>query len=252
MEKAFLFIGSVAAATLAGNVAAGFEPGDFVVLSRTQTNIALPVRTSYDAARSWNSLVTDTGQVNLAGLRYFNVQGGGTLGMFSVELLGTFPGSRAGYDVTDLSGVPGNNPPGNLTAARQTLLNDLYSRWYDQTMDTDLPSDVQYDYATAFQLVIWEISHENISTDATTALGQLDITRGAMAVTDPNSTKVLNLANGMMQSLGAGGFVENGQLVGLSNPYYQDLLDYTPVVVPGPAVVGLAGLGLFGTRRRRR
>ena len=49
-------------------------------------------------------------------------------------------------------------------------------------------------------------------------------------------------------SLGDGGFRADYRVLGLTNPDSQDML----IVVPSPAVIGLAGLGLVGLRRRRR
>lgn len=102
----------------------------------------------------------------------------------------------------------------------------------------------------AFQLVIWEISHEKFTdtSNLATMKSQLDITLGAMVATSFFSNDVLNAANAMIAALGTGGYNTYSSLLGATNATNQDLL----IVVPTPAIAGLAGLGLVGMRRRRR
>ena len=69
-----------------------------------------------------------------------------------------------------------------------------------------------------------------------------------MVITDSYSSTVMDMANDMIANLGNGGFLEYYKLRGLTNPNNQDML----IVVPTPAIAGLAGLGLAGMRRRRR
>ena len=104
--------------------------------------------------------------------------------------------------------------------------------------------------AAAFQLVVWEISHENFAseTDASVAVAEIDLSLGAMAFTDTYSTEVADIAQAMIDDLGQGGFMSYYKLFGLTNSANQDML----IVVPSPAIAGLAGLGLVGMRRRRR
>ncbi len=52
----------------------------------------------------------------------------------------------------------------------------------------------------------------------------------------------------MIAALGTGGWNSMSNLLGGTNATNQDLL----IVVPSPAIAGLAGLGLVGMRRRRR
>ncbi|MDE0888681.1 MAG: hypothetical protein OSA40_04390, partial [Phycisphaerales bacterium] len=62
------------------------------------------------------------------------------------------------------------------------------------------------------------------------------------------SNDVLTNATAMINALGTGGWNNFGALLGGTNATNQDLL----IVVPSPAIAGLAGLGLVGMRRRRR
>ena len=59
---------------------------------------------------------------------------------------------------------------------------------------------------------------------------------------------ITTIANNIILSIGSGGFFDYHKLRGLTNPNNQDML----IVVPTPAIAGLAGLGLVGMRRRRR
>ena len=130
-------------------------------------------------------------------------------------------------------------------------MQDLYSRYYSDVITDNGETWSNYlDEMTAFQLVIWEISHENFSdtSDLSIMKSELSITLGAMAVTDYYSADVLNSANVMIAALGTGGWNSMSNLLGGTNATNQDLL----IVVPSPAIAGLAGLGLVGMRRRRR
>ena len=52
--------------------------------------------------------------------------------------------------------------PGPMGAARSLVMQDLFSRWYDDVMGRS-GSDLK-NHAAAFQMVIWEISHEMSAT----------------------------------------------------------------------------------------
>ena len=139
-----------------------------------------------------------------------------------------------------------------MSANRSEMMQDLYYRGYEDAISSggDTAAGEFSNEAAAFQLVFWEISHENFSTesDLATMKSELSITLGAMQVTDYFSTDVLNAANALIAALGNGGWNSYSQLLGATNATNQDLL----IVVPSPAIAGLAGLGLVGMRRRRR
>ena len=68
------------------------------------------------------------------------------------------------------------------------------------------------------------------------------------------SENVLNLANSMLADLGDGGFMDTVDLIGLTNPHYQDQIMVVPsmTVVPGIGSLAiLGGVGAIGRRRRR-
>ena len=82
---------------------------------------------------------------------------------------------------------------------------------------------------------------------------EIDVANGAMAAYGDQSNGVLDAGISthvatMVAALGSGGWNSFGSLVGATSTTNQDLL----IVVPSPAIAGLAGLGLVGMRRRRR
>lgn len=249
--KSLLFTGLVAAATISSNVSAGYEVGDVLTVSRLGTSPSRAIRYSFDASRSYNDAATGADYFGLAGVNTFDVFAGGQIKTFCVEMNEGFVDDPIVYTVTEISNVPEHAPPGVMSAAKQTLMQDLFARYYDDVMNHPT-SDwaVSSDKAAAFQLAIWEISHENLTSDsdASAVLGELNISVGAMAFTDTYNSETAAIASSMLSSLGNGGFMAYSKLLGLTNPNNQDML----IVVPTPAIAGLAGLGLVGMRRRRR
>ena len=179
----------------------------------------------------------------------------GTMKTFCVEIAEGFPDDPIDYTVSDLTDVPEETPPGNMSANQSYMIQDLYNRYYVDVAAQDTAENWG-DYLAeqaAFQLVIWEISHENFATSTLDAMkGELDISLGAMQITqDTAGAGIVALATSMISSLGTGGWwysATDPWVFGGTNPDNQDLL----IVVPSPAIAGLAGLGLAGMRRRRR
>ena len=157
----------------------------------------------------------------------------------------------------DLTEVPEAPPyPGPMNAAQAGLIGDLYTRFVDGrtgylregTSLTDEFDDATA--ASAFQMVVWEIVHENI-TDGTLddAQAQLSMELGAFrADLDPSSGA--GEAVGMiLSSIGENRWMDgNGSIVGLTSPATQDQLMVVPLPLPGV----LAGIGLIGAALIRR
>ena len=151
-------------------------------------------------------------------------------------------GTTLDFDVVGPESLPDQPPlPGPMGSARSAVMQDLFFRYYDTVIAGSVAE------AAAFQMVIWEISHEMdaIDTDAASIVLGLDFGSGAATF---NSSLVVNsIADSMLGSLGSGGFNGYSRLLGLTNGEYQDQL----IVVPGAgAIAGLAGVA--GIRRRRR
>ncbi|MCP4837152.1 MAG: hypothetical protein GY895_20575 [Phycisphaera sp.] len=252
--KSLLTIGLVAAASISTSAtSAGLEPGDTITVSRIGTAPGRAIRYNYDSSRMWDGTASGADHFGLAGVNTFATQTGSAIHSFCVEMNEGFVDDPIVYEVTTIANVPEDAEPGPMSQAKQTLMQDLYARHFDSI---GVPGDYDgtwaqaSDRAAAFQLVVWEISHENFTsdTDASTANAEMSIVLGAMAFTDTFNADVLLMADEMIASLGDGGYMAYTKLLGLTNPSNQDML----IVVPTPAIAGLAGLGLVGMRRRRR
>jgi hypothetical protein len=252
-----LIAGTIAVVSTANSASAGLVIGDVISVSRQASNGRL-VTINFDYSRASNASAVTGGNLAMAGTVDFTLlsvnstaNGGGTLTAFCVEINEGFPDDPIDYTLVAPTSVPEEVPPNVMTSNQSQMMQDLYSRYYADVMESGSESWVSYtDEMAAFQLVIWEISHENFSdtSDLSVMKSELDITLGAMQATDYYSSDVLNAANAMITALGTGGWNNFGALLGGTNPTNQDLL----IVVPSPAIAALAGLGLVGMRRRRR
>jgi hypothetical protein len=153
-------------------------------------------------------------------------------------------GQTVTYLETEVENVPdGPGNPGPSGSIKSSLLRDLYARNY-ATVKASSSNELH----AAFQVAIWEITHENISAaDASGALAQLNLLNGAMQINGAQSG-VLAAANSLLAGLGIGGFRSFDGLLGLTHASAQDQL----VVVPIPVPALLAGLGLLGVAAIRR
>ncbi len=256
------FVGIAAAAVMASSASAGLVVGDTFTVSRITTSPGRAIVINYDGSVTSSSSVSRSGgalDANAqAGMQNFNwlktngsdLPGGVELMAFCVEVAEAFPDDPIQYNVSEVTSVPEEAPPGNMSANQALLMKDLYAKNYadiaDTTNDTDW-ADTS-DEVAAFQILIWEISHESFtSTTLAGMVGELSITLGAFQVSNAFNANVSTIAGQMIAGLGAGGF-EDYNILGGSNATNQDLL----IVVPSPAIAGLAGLGLVGMRRRRR
>ena len=251
-----LIPGAGGAVAVTGSANAGLGIGDVLEMSRTASNGKI-VTINYDSSRAWNATGIVGGNNAMAGFIDFDlisVNGNsrnGEINAFCIEITEAFPDDPIEYTLVDPTGVPEENPPGTMTAAQSQVMQDLFYRYYGDVSESASETWASYsEEMTAFQLVIWEISHENFSdsNDESSIVSELDIQLGAMAATDTFNANVLSTAQEMIAALGSGGFYNFNSLLGGSSPSTQDLL----IVVPSPAIAALAGLGLVGMRRRRR
>jgi hypothetical protein len=158
----------------------------------------------------------------------------------------------ATYDVVAVSNVPSSY--GTLGAGRATIINDLYSRYFDYFEEEGW----NYKRAAAFQVVLWEITHEtegiSDGDSAADIRSHLDIEEG-YASFDNMVYAVDWRANYLLDTLGGEDgetFLNHHSLVGITSEDAQDHIAHgsNPQTVPG--ALGIAsGLGLLGLRRRR-
>jgi len=255
------------AALVASSASAGITIGDTLSLSRAGTSPQRAVTVNFDYSRASNATGVTGGVVGNAGVTTFDVlqingsTGYGQILGFCVEINEGFPDDPISYNVVDPTSVPEESPPGNMSANQSQMMQDLFRRYYNSTVNRNGASWSDYsNNAAAFQLVVWEISHENFSSsDLAGMQAELNIDEGAFVVTDATNgdsaaaSTVASIAGSMIAALGGGGWQSYASLLGATNGSSgsvdnQDFL----FVVPSPAIAGLAGLGLVGMRRRRR
>ena len=178
---------------------------------------------------------------------------------FCIQLWqGIDPGFTYDFEVVSLSLAPDSSTyPGPMGELRAAMLEDLYMRWINP-MTGGIPSntdpDVEIAQATAFQLLVYEITHENFDigsdTDLDMVKDQMSFDVGAFQWHDESS--VVDLAQAlelMYDSLGFGGWLTTDALEGWVNSDAQDQV----VFVPAPGIIpAVLGFGLIGLRRRRR
>ena len=162
-------------------------------------------------------------------------------------------GNEICFETVGLTEVPESPPqPGNMSATQAGLMQDMYSRFIDpnsgSVADTSALGGYSDDVAAAaFALMVWEISHENVSDDSLAAgLADLDITVGAFR--GDVSGDLASAVSDIIDALGDGGFISNENLFGLTNDDWQDQI----MIIPVPTPVLLAGIGLVGAAALRR
>lgn len=163
---------------------------------------------------------------------------------FCIELSQVVSGQNRSFDVVQLNTAPSIQGD---KAMRATALESLFAN----VGNAPLMWNASNDYATAFQLAIWEIIHD---FDSSKTNAGLDVTAGEFTARRTNNSA---LSTGVMNNLNTFlGFARAGtsmpmshSLLGIANGTNQDQV----TVIPTPAAAALAGLGmgLIAVRRRR-
>lgn len=204
------------------------------------------VGVSYDAGKDWDGAAAASYSNIKAGQHLFSGLGN-NFSNYCVQLFEGMPSNppTAEWCIEAVENIPDQPPaPGPMGSLKATLVQDLYARFHYSVQNSNDSTQT-----AAFQVVLWELTHENFdAANAAAALAQIDLSLGAFQMSGSN-VDVFDAANDMIQALGDGGFLSLGSnLFGLTNLQYQDML----VVVPIPAPVLLAGLGLIGAVVMRR
>jgi hypothetical protein len=170
---------------------------------------------------------------------------------------GIEPDAVIPYTFTEVENTPeGVSEPGPMGMMRETMIRDLYSRWWAPVNSATSFSTSSRDICAAFQAMIWEITHETLDSTGTmdpssAQVDALALDLGAMQLNSMTSGAT-DFFYQMKMSLGGSNndqwlnYLGDG-LWGLTNPVHQDQL----IVVPG-ASAGFMGLAAFAARRRRR
>ena len=249
---------SVAAALLASSFATAdnsMSNGDITMTLDSMPNYEL-TSLGLDGRNSWDQVggVNFTSSSIKAGERKWTNQYGREMITYCIQV---FEGASVGDTVTysqttDLTTVPEAPPaPGPMAGFQVNMVQDLYSRFIDAKTGniksgTTLDS---FDYSVAsaaFQLVLWELVHENFdATTADEAIDQVSMVTGAFQAQNDTA----DATTAIIAELGEDGWGSMGdKLVGLSSMNKQDQL----TVVPLPTPILLAGIGLIGAGIVRR
>ncbi len=215
------------------------------------------------AVKKSNSWDVATGLENFYNLRAFEhewvfTDGANEESSFITHCVEIYQGVTVGasymFDVVAVESVPerpNGGWPGNMGDERARLLRDLYADWANPASGgvNGSVSD-RDDIASAFQLMVWEITHENFSAElAEDMVDQISFDLGAIQREFDGSSQdaVGNYLTQMTASL-SDGPLQFADLVGWTEGSAQDQSRF----VPGPAgVMALAG-GLVALGRRRR
>lgn len=160
--------------------------------------------------------------------------------VFCSDLTQTTTSSAATYEVVEVEFTP--DPA--MGASRAQAIYDLYHFAGGAQFDPNATND----FATAFQLAIWEVSTDY---DQNTGLASLDLSGGSFKATYTNgngfNSTIMNHLNDLFGSIGTGS-PKNG-LYAVTNDYHQDqLVDGIPA--PGSlALLSLAGMLAMNRRR---
>jgi hypothetical protein len=167
---------------------------------------------------------------------------------------GVTVGAEYMYEVVAIQNVP-DRPnagwPGNMGFERARLLRDLYAGWANPNTGGVLGSDSEIDaIASAFQLMVWEITHENFDAIlAEDMVSQINFELGAIQ-RQFNGTEE-DMVGGYITQMTASlseGPLEYADLVGWTEESAQDQARFIPA--PGVLLAVAGGLAVFGRRRR--
>lgn len=246
---------AIGSAAIASSFAvAGPVPGTTIDLEFRTSGPARPVLINYIFGADADAAARAGGSYGYAG--FLNWTNG--LKSFCVQIKEDIPaGVSVEFTFANLEDVP-DDPPysAGMGLVRAAMLRDLYSRWWSVVDTAGEAATADSDLCAAFQVMIWEISHETLPIGSSTEPGELEVdalalNRGAVQVNNM-TTEAASYFDQMLASLGGSKrdtWLDHlgDSLWGLTNPDYQDQI----LVVPG-AGAAFAGLGLVGLRRRRR
>jgi hypothetical protein len=206
--------------------------------------------------QSWDQTTGEEFFYNVGAFeRLWTTESGDSVITWCIEIFqGISVGQVVDFDIVDTADAPsGPGNPGPMGEAQAQVLEDVFARWIDpatggiQTGGTAGGSDSR---AAAFQLVVWEITHENFTaTDRDGVLAQISLASGGLQanLTDDGGDGVAFWVDQIIASIGADGWLES-DLLGLVDPQAQDQV----ILVPAPGALALLGLGSFAAVRRRR
>ena len=233
MKHAGLAAGAMLSCSVVGPASGDIVIGDVLDVVYQGTGATRAVAWTFDGDAGTSS----------AGLLRWN----GGLQSFCVQLEENISsGQSISFEVVAPESLPDQPPlPGPMGGARSIVVQDLFARFHDDVVGRS--GDDLRDHAAAFQMVVWEISHEMGADDSNPQSVLAGLSFDSGIATFESGSAVESIAGSMLAGLGVGGFTPDSRLFGLTSDSYQDQL----IVVPNAGA--LAGLGgVLAIRRRRR
>jgi hypothetical protein len=181
-----------------------------------------------DASVEWNAETRTANHFGFAGRIFFN---GGAIDGFCVELAQEVSSGPELYEVQGLQGPPTGFGVSAL------MVGSLFDQYYDDVVASDSNA-----MAAAFQVMIWELTHENF-TDGVVSIAQISLELGAAQFADLSSEATAFFGE-MRESLVYDDDFSDVNI--FLNESYQDFIN-----VPSPGALTVLWLGGLIRRRRR-
>ena len=189
------------------------------------------IRYSYDSSVNWDSENRPTNRNAFSGRLRFN---DGDFFGFCIELLQPVSSDTQLYGLETFDQQP------SPLSGRGGLIASLYDQYYSEVSSTGSRA-----MASAFQMMVWELSHENFTSPAE-ATSQISLSDGATQFAEYSADAEMYF-DVMSSSLDYTAS-SNGLQV-LTNSEFQD---FVTVTIPGPSALLLCGIGVaLGNRKRR-
>ena len=184
-----------------------------------------------DPSVMWDAPTRDADTFGFAGRILFN---DGAIDGFCIELEQAVASDANPYSLQSF------DERSNDEYERGRLLSSLFQQYYQQVVDSDSNA-----MAAAFQVMAWELTHENFSSYEE-ARSEASVLTGATQF-DGLSVQALDYFQQMQNDL----FV-SGNTDGIAVLHNNQFQDFVTVVVPAPSALAIAGFAMAAGRRRRR
>ena len=153
---------------------------------------------------------------------------------FCIELAQDVTRDAVAYESFSLVGKLG------FSVERVQLMASLFDTYYSEVISSDSNA-----LASAFQMMVWELTHENFF-NLSQAVSEISLSNGATQFAGYSKDAAMYFSEMQSQLTYQ---IDTSNLYGLRNENYQDFVAYQ---VPGPSAFALSAIALVMGRSRRR